>query len=242
MGCAQAARPGPVAKATDRFCMFLNADSATCVSTYANAWPHNPGPGSREIGPGDSGGPVFRFSGSALEAVGTVSGFNTSGNGVSVVHGDQRHPRAVARKRVPARRPFAVGSHHLLGCPGGPGEIRRGAYIKRFADKPGQAGPRLFGQGGDHLTEGSVALACYAVKASSDAVAFRPGVWRVVGRCTARSSTITTRQLTSRPERFRFLRNRVRRLGCRHSRRGSAQRHNLSSALPAASDQNDRRS
>jgi hypothetical protein len=39
--------------------------------------------GPREIVGGDSGGPVFRFSGSALEAVGTVSGFNASGNGVS---------------------------------------------------------------------------------------------------------------------------------------------------------------
>ena len=39
--------------------------------------------GPREIVGGDSGGPVFRFSGSALEAVGTISGFNSSGNGVS---------------------------------------------------------------------------------------------------------------------------------------------------------------
>ena len=39
--------------------------------------------GSREIVEGDSGGPVFRFSGSALEAVGTVTGFNASDNGVS---------------------------------------------------------------------------------------------------------------------------------------------------------------
>jgi len=39
--------------------------------------------GSRETVLGDSGGPVFRFSGSALEAVGTVSGSNGSGNGVS---------------------------------------------------------------------------------------------------------------------------------------------------------------
>jgi hypothetical protein len=39
--------------------------------------------GSRETVPGDSGGPVFRFSGSAVEAVGTISGSNASGNGVS---------------------------------------------------------------------------------------------------------------------------------------------------------------
>jgi hypothetical protein len=39
--------------------------------------------GSRETVLGDSGGPVFRFSGSALEAVGTVTGSNASGNGVS---------------------------------------------------------------------------------------------------------------------------------------------------------------
>jgi hypothetical protein len=39
--------------------------------------------GAREIVGGDSGGPVFRFSGSALEAVGTVSGFDALGNGVS---------------------------------------------------------------------------------------------------------------------------------------------------------------
>jgi hypothetical protein len=39
--------------------------------------------GAREIVPGDSGGPVFRFSGSALEAVGTVSGLDALGNGVS---------------------------------------------------------------------------------------------------------------------------------------------------------------
>lgn len=56
--------------------MFLNADFSnmrldlryTCHITRAQ--------GSREIVPGDSGGPVSRFSGSALEAVGTVSGFN----------------------------------------------------------------------------------------------------------------------------------------------------------------------
>jgi hypothetical protein len=39
--------------------------------------------GSRETVGGDSGGPVFRFNGSALEAVGTVSGASASGNGVS---------------------------------------------------------------------------------------------------------------------------------------------------------------
>jgi hypothetical protein len=39
--------------------------------------------GAREIVDGDSGGPVFRFNGSALEAVGTVSGYDTLGNGVS---------------------------------------------------------------------------------------------------------------------------------------------------------------
>jgi hypothetical protein len=39
--------------------------------------------GARETVPGDSGGPVFRFNGSALEAVGTDTGFNASGNGVS---------------------------------------------------------------------------------------------------------------------------------------------------------------
>jgi hypothetical protein len=39
--------------------------------------------GSRETVLGDSGGPVFRFSGSALEAVGEVTGSNASGNGVS---------------------------------------------------------------------------------------------------------------------------------------------------------------
>jgi hypothetical protein len=39
--------------------------------------------GARETASGDSGGPVFRFNGNAVEAVGTVSGSNASGNGVS---------------------------------------------------------------------------------------------------------------------------------------------------------------
>lgn len=39
--------------------------------------------GAREIIGGDSGGPVFRFSGNAVEAVGTVSGSDAAGNGVS---------------------------------------------------------------------------------------------------------------------------------------------------------------
>jgi hypothetical protein len=43
--------------------------------------------GAREIVPGDSGGPVFRFSGSALEAVGTVSGLDAGGDGISYFTG-----------------------------------------------------------------------------------------------------------------------------------------------------------
>jgi hypothetical protein len=39
--------------------------------------------GAREIIGGDSGGPVFRFAGSSVEAVGTISGSNAAGNGVS---------------------------------------------------------------------------------------------------------------------------------------------------------------
>ena len=39
--------------------------------------------GSRETVEGDSGGPVFRFSGSTVEAVGTITGSDTLGNGVS---------------------------------------------------------------------------------------------------------------------------------------------------------------
>jgi hypothetical protein len=43
--------------------------------------------GSREIVPGDSGGPVFRFSGSSVEAIGTVSGFDSSNDGNSYFTG-----------------------------------------------------------------------------------------------------------------------------------------------------------
>jgi len=43
--------------------------------------------GAREIVPGDSGGPVFRFAGSSVEAVGTVSGLDSTGDGVSYFTG-----------------------------------------------------------------------------------------------------------------------------------------------------------
>jgi hypothetical protein len=65
------------------YCMFLNADFSNIRLDLRYVCHITQVQGSREIVPGDSGGPVFRFSGSALEAVGTVSGFSTSGNGVS---------------------------------------------------------------------------------------------------------------------------------------------------------------
>jgi hypothetical protein len=43
--------------------------------------------GSREIVPGDSGGPVFRFSGSSVQAVGIVSGFDSGNDGNSYFTG-----------------------------------------------------------------------------------------------------------------------------------------------------------
>jgi trypsin len=43
--------------------------------------------GSREIVPGDSGGPVFRFSGNSVTAVGIVSGFDSTNDGNSYFTG-----------------------------------------------------------------------------------------------------------------------------------------------------------
>lgn len=59
-------------------CMLLN-DVVTVAYVCGITTVH----GARETVGGDSGGPVFRFSGSALEAVGTVSGSSGFGNGVS---------------------------------------------------------------------------------------------------------------------------------------------------------------
>lgn len=65
------------------YCMLLNADLPNIRLDLRLVSHITQVQGSREFVRGDSGGPVFRFSGSALEAVGTVSGFNSSGNGVS---------------------------------------------------------------------------------------------------------------------------------------------------------------
>jgi hypothetical protein len=65
------------------YCMLLNAAFSNIRLDLRYVCHITQVQGSREIVRGDSGGPVFRFSGSALEAVGTVSGFNSSGNGVS---------------------------------------------------------------------------------------------------------------------------------------------------------------
>jgi len=79
--CTSGANGGEICGLTVQhvnYCMFLSGPitlSYVCHITQVH--------GAREIAPGDSGGPVFRFSGSALKAVGTVSGFNTLGNGVS---------------------------------------------------------------------------------------------------------------------------------------------------------------
>lgn len=60
------------------YCMFISL-KYLCHITEVH--------GSRETIAGDSGGPVFRFSGSALEAVGTISGSDSTDDGNSYFTG-----------------------------------------------------------------------------------------------------------------------------------------------------------
>lgn len=80
--CASGAYGGEICGLTVQrvnYCMVLNNFPAGVRNVCHITQVH----GSRETVGGDSGGPVFRFNGSALEAVGTVSGASGLGNGVS---------------------------------------------------------------------------------------------------------------------------------------------------------------